>query len=73
MEHIIFDVKLESGFTYKARFIEDSHKLDIPPLMEYESVISRDVVRIVLIMAYINGLDVNGTNIQNACVNSKPK
>ena len=50
MEHIIFDVKLESGFTYKARFIEDSHKLDIPPLMEYESVISRDSVWKVLNM-----------------------
>ena len=30
-EHMIFDVKMDVGFTRKAIFITDGHKVDTPP------------------------------------------
>ena len=46
--HMIFDVKMGKNFRRKARFDADGHKTKTPEVMAYESVVSRDSVRIAL-------------------------
>ena len=64
--HMIFDVKLGENFRRKARFVGDGHKVDSPPSMNYSSVVSRDSVRIGLLIAALNNLDVFSCDIKNA-------
>lgn len=64
--HIIFDVKLGEGFRRKARFVGDGHKTETPNSVTYSSVVSRDSVRIMLMIAALNELDVEGADIENA-------
>ena len=64
--HIIFDVKLSEGFRRKARFVADGHKVETPPSVSYSSVVARDSVRICLMLAALNELDVLCVDIQNA-------
>ena len=42
--HMIFDFKIDSGFTCNAILAADGHKVDTPHSMEYSLVISRDGV-----------------------------
>ena len=67
--HMIFDVNPDTGFTRNSRFIIDRHKVDTSPFMTYVSVVSRDSVRIVLILAAINGFSVKCANVQSKCLN----
>ena len=64
--HIIFDVKLGEGFRRKARFVGDGHKTETPNAVTYSSVVSRDSVRIILMIAALNDLDIEGADIENA-------
>jgi hypothetical protein len=64
--HIIFDVKLSEGFRRKARFVADGHKVETPPTISYSSVVSRDSVRICLMLAALNEIKVMCVDIQNA-------
>ena len=64
--HIIFDVKLGEGFRRKARFVGDGHKTETPSSVTYSSVVSRDSVRIILMLAALNNLDIEGADIENA-------
>lgn len=64
--HIIFDVKPAENFRRKARFVADGNRTDVPPVLTYSSVVSRDSVRIALLMAALNGLDIASCDIQNA-------
>ena len=56
-------VKLGEGFRRKARFVGDSHKTKTPRSVTYSSVVSRDSVRIILMIAALNGLDIEGADI----------
>ena len=67
--HMIFDVNLNARFMRKIRFVADGHKIDTPPSMEYKSVVSRDISWTVLIMANLNGLDVNCSGVQYEYLN----
>ena len=69
--HLIFDVKLDG--TRKARFVAGGHLTDTPSLITYSTVVSRDSIRILLLMAALNGLDVMSCDIQNAYLNAKPR
>jgi hypothetical protein len=60
--HMIFYVKMED-FRHKARFSAGGHTTDIPHAMAYESVVSRESVRVALTLAALNDLDVNMTDI----------
>ena len=71
--HIIFDVKLDAGFTRKARLVADVHKLDTPPYIIYAHVVSRDSGIFVLLIAALNGLDVKCADLHNAYLNANPK
>jgi hypothetical protein len=60
--HMIVDVKMED-FRRKARFVAGGHTTDRPHAMTYESVLSRDSVRIALTLATLNALDVEMSDI----------
>jgi hypothetical protein len=64
--HLIFDVKLGENFRRKARFVAGGHTTETPAAMTYSSVVSRDSVRIALLIAALNDLDVLACDIQNA-------
>jgi len=63
--HIIFDVKLD-GFIRKARMVAGGHMIDTPDHLTYSSVVSRETVRIALMMAALHDLEVQTSDIQNA-------
>ena len=64
--HLIFDVKLAENFRRKARFVADGHRVETPASITYSTVVSRDSVRILLMIAAFNGLDIQGCDVQNA-------
>lgn len=64
--HLIFDVKLSENFRRKARFVADGHLVETPASITYSTVVSRDSVRILLLIAALNGLEVMGCDVQNA-------
>ena len=64
--HMIFDVKLGENFRRKARFCADGHKTEAPTSVTYSTVVSRDSVRIILLIAALNDLDILSGDIQNA-------
>jgi hypothetical protein len=62
---MIFDVKLD--FTCKTRLVAGGHVTDPPaPIITYASVVSRELVRIALLIAALNSLEVMGADIGNA-------
>ena len=63
---MIFDVKMGENFRRKARFVAGGHTTETPTSLTYSSVVSRDSVRIVLLAAAFNGLQVMACDIQNA-------
>jgi hypothetical protein len=69
--HLIFDTKLDG--TRKARFVAGGHMTEAPSSITYSSVVSRDSIRILLVVAALNGLEVSSTDIQNAYINAKPR
>ena len=56
--HLVFDVKLGENFRRKARYCADGHKTDAPSSITYSIVVSRDSVRIMLLITSLNELDV---------------
>jgi Reverse transcriptase (RNA-dependent DNA polymerase) len=64
--HLIFDVKMGKNFRRKARFVTGGHTTDVPSSLTYASVVSRDSVRIALLIAALNDLKVLACDIQNA-------
>ena len=68
--HLIFDIKLADNFRRKARFVADGHLVETPASVTYSTVVSLDSVRILLMVAALNGLDVQGSNIQNASLSA---
>ena len=64
--HFIFDIKLGENFRRKARLVADGHKTQPPKSVTYSSVVSRDSVRICLMLAALNELDIQAADIENA-------
>ena len=67
--HMIFDVKMD--LTRKARFVAGGHMTEPPKDSTYSSVVARDSVRIMFLVAALNGLDVLSADVQNAYLNAK--
>jgi hypothetical protein len=63
--HWIFDVKLGENFQRKARLVADGHKTHTPASVTYSTVVSRDSVRICLLIVVLNELDVMAADIEN--------
>jgi len=64
---MIFDVKMED-FHLKARLVARGHKTEAPATITYASVVSRKTVRIALLMAALNDLEVKVGNILNTYI-----
>jgi Reverse transcriptase (RNA-dependent DNA polymerase) len=64
--HLIFDVKMGENFRRKARFVAGGHTTEVPSVLTYASVVSRDSVRIALTVAALNDLKLMACDIQNA-------
>jgi Reverse transcriptase (RNA-dependent DNA polymerase) len=67
--HMIFDVKAGS-LTRKARYIAGGHMTEPPSALTYASVVSRESIRIGLLIAALNDIDVFAADIQNAYLTS---
>ena len=63
---MIFDVKMGENFRCKTRFVAWGHTTETPTSLTYSSVVSRDSVRIILLAAALDGLQVVACDIQNA-------
>jgi len=68
--HMIFDVKMV-GLVCKARFVAGGHLTDPPVESVYSSVVTRESVRIMFLIAALNDLDIIGADVQNAYINAK--
>jgi hypothetical protein len=66
--HMVFDVKMD--FTRKAWLVAGGHLTDPPASITYSSVVSRDSVRIMLLIAALNDLQVLAADIGNAYLNA---
>ena len=64
--HLIFDVKISENFQRKVIFVADGHLVETPASVTYSTVVYRDSVRILLLAADLNGLEVKGADVQNA-------
>ena len=64
--HMIFDVKMGENFRCKARFVAGGHPTETLTSLSYSSVVSRDLVRNILLAMALNGLQVMACDIQNA-------
>ena len=64
--HMIFDIKLGENFRRKARLVADGHKTDPPSSVTYSSVVSRDSVRLCLLIAALNDIDIKAADVENA-------
>lgn len=66
--HFIFDVKLTGE--YKARWVLDGHLTPDVTYSTYAGVVSRESVRIALLYAALNDVDVFAADIRNAYIQS---
>ena len=66
--HIVFDVKMD--FTRKARYITGGHKTVDPEMPTYTSVVTWESIRISLLLAALNGLDIIGADVAGAYLNA---
>jgi hypothetical protein len=70
--HMIFEIKMV-GLVRKARFVAGGHLTDPPKDSVYSSVVTRESVRIMLLVAALNDLDILGADIQNAYLQAETK
>ena len=64
--HMIFEIKL-GGFRRKARLVGAGCMVnDIPAVVTYASVVSRETVRTALTIAALNYLEVKASDVMNA-------
>ena len=69
--HLIFDIKFD--LTRKARYVGGGHLTKVSPSLSYSSVVSRDSVRIMFLIAALNDLDIKMCNIGNAYCNAETR
>ena len=62
----IYEIKMGENFRRKARLVADDHKTDTPAAITYSSVVSRDSVRICMLLAALNDLNIESAVIENA-------
>jgi hypothetical protein len=69
--HFIFVIKLGEIFRRKAWFVAGGHKTETPSTHTYSLVVTRDSVRIALVAAALNDLDILVCNIEGAYLTAK--
>jgi hypothetical protein len=66
--HLVFDVKMD--LTRKARFCANGNEAEAPSSITYSSVVSRDSIRLVFLIAGLNDLDILAADVTNAYLNA---
>ncbi len=69
---MIFDIKMED-FRRKACLVAGGHMTNVPATYTYASVVTRETVRIALMLAALNSLDVMAADIMNAYITAPCK
>ena len=64
--HMIFDIKLGQNFRRKARMVAGGHMTKPPSSVTYSLVVSRESVRVMLMFAALNDLEIQSADIKNA-------
>ena len=64
--HMVFDIKLGEKFCRKARMVAGGHMIKPSSSVTYSSVVSRESVRIMLMIAAVNDLEIQLADIKNA-------
>ena len=62
---------MKATLVRKARFVASGHMTGEPESLTYASVVSRESVRLLLMLAALNGLDVLQANVEGAYLNTK--
>ena len=65
--HIVWDVKMED-FRRKAKLVAGGYMTTAPAAITYDSVVTRETVRITLILAALNDLEVKVGNVENSYI-----
>ena len=65
--HMVFNVKMED-FRHKARLVAGGHMIGALSTILYASIVSKETVRIALMIAALNDLEVKSGDIINAFV-----
>jgi hypothetical protein len=65
---MVFDIKID--FTRKAHLVAGWHVTDVPSNLTYSSVVSRESIRIMFLIAALNDLQVLSANIGNVYLNA---
>ena len=68
--HLLFEVKLNENFRRKARFVADGHRTKAPKSLSYSTVVSHDLVRIIVILAALNNLQVISCGIEHLYIDT---
>jgi hypothetical protein len=69
---MVFDIKMED-FKRKARLVAGGHKTEAPATITYASGVSRKTVRIALMLAALNDLQVKAGDVLNAYITAPCK
>ena len=67
---MIFDIKMDGKFTRKARLVTDGHKTNVPSSIISSSVVSRESVRLALLIVSLNNLNISCCDFGNAYLNT---
>ncbi len=70
--HIVFDVKMED-FKCKTCLVAGGHRTEAPTTITYASIISCETVRIALMLAALNNLQVKTGDVLNAYITAPYK
>ena len=65
--HIIFEVKMED-FRRKSRLVAGGHMTGTPAAITFASVVSRESVRLSMVLAALNALEVQYGDVMNAYI-----
>ena len=66
--HMIFNIKLDGPFTWKARYVAGGHTTDTPASITYSSVVSRESVGFTFLLASLLDLKVLAADIGNVYI-----
>jgi hypothetical protein len=67
----VFNVKMD--FTRKARFLANGHVTDPPTSLTYSSIVSRDSIRLEILIVALSDLEVLSADLGNANLNAPTK
>jgi hypothetical protein len=63
---------MKMDFTHKVRYVAGGHMANPPATLMYSSVVSRDSMRIALLIAVLNNVKLFATDIGNAYLDTLP-